>query len=75
MRPATANEWMNAELNRPFSSGDALYTDLDGRAEMHTDIAALRVGPRSNFAFVALTDQAIQIQQSDGDLYLRVHHL
>ncbi len=75
MRPATANDWMNAELNRPFSSGDALYTDLDGRAEMHTDIAALRVGPRSNFTFVALTDQAIQIQQSDGDLYLRVHHL
>ncbi len=75
MKPAEANDWFGAELNRPFSSGDSLYTDIDGRAELHTDVAAIRLGARTNFTFTALSDQAMRIQINDGDMYFRVHNL
>jgi hypothetical protein len=75
MKPAEAADWFGAELNRPFSTGDSLYTDTDGRAELHVDVAAIRMGSRTSFGFAALTDQGIQIQLSDGDLHLRVHNL
>ena len=75
MKPAESNDWLAAEVNRPFSSGDYLYTDMDGRAELHVDVAAIRMGPRTSFGFSALTDQAMQIKLSDGDMYFRVHNL
>ena len=75
MKPADSNDWLAAEVNRPFSSGDYLYTDADGRAELHVDVAAIRMGPRTSFGFSALTDQAMRIQLSDGDMYFHVHNL
>jgi hypothetical protein len=75
MRPAAADDWINAEPNRPFTNGDSVYTDMDGRAEFHSDIAAIRVGPSANLRFAQLTDQEMQLQLSDGDIHLHVHHL
>src|SRR5438874_4004919 len=75
MEPAGADDWMPAEINRPFTTGDYLYTDQGARAELHIDMAVLRMGPQTSFGFLNLNDQAVQIKLSEGDMYFRLHDL
>src|ERR1041385_6005045 len=42
--PAQENEdWVAATLNRPITTGDRLWTDSNGRAEMHVGSLAIRM--------------------------------
>ncbi len=74
MDPGGLEDWAPATLNRPFSVGDYLYTDQGARAELHTDIAVLRLGQQTNFGFLNLNDQSVQISLNGGDMYFRLHN-
>jgi hypothetical protein len=52
-----------------------LFTDVGARAELHVDVAAIRMGEHTSFGFLNLNDQAVQIKLADGDLYVTVHDL
>jgi hypothetical protein len=75
MEPAGVNDWAPAIINRPFTIGDYLYTDQSSVAELHMDIAVMRMGQYTNFGFLNLTDQAVQLKLTEGDMYFRVHDL
>ncbi len=75
MQPGGANDWVPAEINRPFTLGDYLYTDIGARAELHLDNAVLRMGPQTSFGFLNLSDGAVQIKLSEGDMSFRLHNL
>jgi FecR protein len=75
MEPAGADDWVPAEINRPFTTGDYLYTDQGARAELHLDEAVLRMGSQTSFGFLNLNDQAVQIKLSEGDMYFRLRDL
>lgn len=75
MEPAGTDDWAPAEINHPFTVGDYVYADAGARAELHLDIAAIRMGSQTNFGFLNLNDQTVQIKLTEGDMYFRLHQL
>jgi hypothetical protein len=75
MQPAGADDWSPADINRPFTTGDNLWADTDGRAELHLNNATLRLGPQSSVGFLNLADNIAQIRFTQGELSLRVRRL
>lgn len=75
MEPAGVDDWAPAIINRPFTLGDYLYTDQSAVAELHMDIAVMRMGQYTNFGFLNLNDRAVQLKLTEGDMYFRIHDL
>ncbi len=75
MRPASLDDWVAAEINRPLTTGDNLWSDEASRAEMHIGSAALRLGSRTAFEFLNLDDRVVQIRLAQGTLSIRLRHL
>lgn len=75
MEPAGVDDWAPAVINRPFTLGDYLYADQSSVAELHMDNAVMRAGQLTNFGFLNLTDQAVQLKLTEGDMYFRIHDL
>ena len=75
MQPAGDDDWSPAVMNRPFTTGDNLWADNDGRAELHLNNAVLRMGPQTSLGFLNLDDHIAQIRFTQGELTLRVRHL
>jgi len=73
MEPAGIDQWTPADVNRPFTIGDYLYTDQGSRAELHLDIAAIRMDQNTSFGFLNLDDRTVQIKLTEGDMYFRLH--
>ncbi len=75
MEPAGVDQWAPAVINRPFTLGDYLYADQSSIAELHMDNAVIRAGQLTNFGFLNLTDQAVQLKVTEGDMNFRIHDL
>ncbi len=73
--PAGTDEWVDAVVNRPMTTGDKLWTDRDGRAEVRIDSYGLRLGPQTGFSFLNLDDNTVQIRLTEGSLNIRVRRL
>ena len=73
--PAGENEWVEAQLNRPLITGDKLWTDHDSRAALEIGAAAVRMDQNTAFDFLNLTDDAAQMELTQGTLNLRVRRL
>ena len=71
----SVDDWVPATLNRPLTTGDRLWTDQDGRAEVSLGSAAMRLSSRTNFSFINLDDRTAQVQLSTGTLSVRVRRL
>jgi len=74
-RTADVEDWVPAEINRPLTSGDHLWTDAGARAELHIGTAALRLDSRTAFEFLNLTDDTVQIRLTEGSLNVHVRSL
>ncbi len=74
MQPASVDDWSQAIVNRPFTIGDYLYTDDSGQAELHMDVAVIRMGPQTNFGFLNLDDQTVQIKLTEGSMSFRIRN-
>src|SRR5713101_3929086 len=73
--PAGTEDWASADLNRPLTTGDKLWTDRDGRAELQAGSAALRLSGETGFSFLNLTDHIVQIRLTAGTLKVRLKRL
>src|SRR5438309_5774511 len=73
--PAGTDEWVDAVVNRPMTTGDKLWTDRDGRAEVRIDSYGLRLGPQTGFSFLNLDDNTVQVRLTEGSLSVRVRRL
>ena len=74
-RPGDVEDWLPAEVNRPLTSGDNLWTDEGARAELHIGTAALRLNSRSAFQFLNLDDNTVQIRLTEGSLNIHLRAL
>jgi hypothetical protein len=74
-QPGSVEDWVQATLNRPLTTGDRLWTEADGRAEVHLGSSAIRLNGRTNFSFINLDDRTAQVQLSMGTLSIRVRRL
>ncbi len=73
--PAGTDDWVNAVVNRPITTGDKLWSDNGARAELHIGSAAIRLSGNTGFSFLNLTDQAVQLRLTEGTLNIRVRRL
>jgi len=75
MQPGGVDDWVPANINRPLTTGDRLWTEAGARAEVHIGTAAFRLNGRTNFTFLNLTDGVAQVELSSGTLNVRVRNL
>jgi hypothetical protein len=70
--PAGEDEWALATPNRPLITGDRLWADTGGRAELQAGSVALRLGASTNVNVLNLDDRTTQLELTQGSLYVRV---
>lgn len=75
MAPAGTEEWAEAILNRPVTSGDRLWTENGARVELQVGSAAAYLDEQTSFSFVELDDDIMQMSLTDGAITLRVRRL
>jgi len=73
--PAGTDDWVSAVVNRPITTGDKLWADNGGRAELHLDSAAIRLSSNTGFSFLNLDDRITQVRITEGVINVRVRHL
>lgn len=73
--PAGDDEWTNADVNRPLTQGDKLWTDNAARAELDTGSAALRVDGQTSLNILNLGERVAQFQLAQGTVNLAVREL
>jgi len=75
MQPAGENAWAPAQLNRPLTTGDQLWTEQDARAEIHVGRAAVRLSSDTRFSFTQLDDDTIRMRMDEGVMSLSIRAL
>ncbi|HVI08154.1 MAG TPA: DUF6600 domain-containing protein [Candidatus Binatia bacterium] len=74
-QPGGENDWVDAVLNRPLTTGDNLWADEDSRAEVHIGSTALQLGPKTGITLLEVSDRAAQIRLAQGSLIVDVRHV
>jgi hypothetical protein len=69
------NDWVDAIPNRPITTGDRLWADNDGRAELHVGSTAIRLDRQTGISFLNLSDNIVQVQLSAGTMIVRLRRL
>jgi hypothetical protein len=72
VQPAGVQAWSAAQVNRPLTTGDKLWTDQNARAELQVGSTAMRLDAMTGFSFLNLNDQIMQIQLTAGTLNVSV---
>ena len=75
LQPAGISAWGAAQLNRPVTTGDRLWSDQDSRAELDLGSAAVRLGSGTAFSFFNLDDRVVQMQLTAGTLIVHVREI
>jgi hypothetical protein len=73
--PAGENDWSQATLNYPLTTGDRLWTDANARAELETGNVAIRMSQQTDLTATNLTDQLMQYGLAQGSVRVRVFDL
>jgi hypothetical protein len=71
VEPASVNQFSQAEVNYPLTTGDRLYTDVGADAELETDQLAVRLGQQTDLTVTAMTDTLAQLGLAAGSVHLR----
>lgn len=69
------DQWNQATMNYPLTTGDRIYTDQDGRAELETGNIAVRVSANTDLTVSSLNDQIVQLGLSQGTLRVRAYDI
>ncbi|HTE41734.1 MAG TPA: DUF6600 domain-containing protein, partial [Steroidobacteraceae bacterium] len=79
LRPAGGDDanqdWTDASLNRPLTSGDKLMVEGDGRAELQLGNSNLHLDQDTSFSFLELDDNVLQASLTEGAVHLQVRAL
>jgi len=65
-------QWVEAERNRPVTTGDRLSTAREGRVELRVGSTVFRLGGASELEVLRLDDERLSMQLHSGSLALRV---
>jgi hypothetical protein len=75
LAPAGTEEWADAVLNRPITSGDRVWVGTDGRAELQIGTASVHLDRSTGFEFIELDDDVMQMSLTEGVATVRVRTL
>jgi hypothetical protein len=68
-------DWVQADPNRPLTTGDNLWADDDSRGEVHIGSTAIRMSSQTGISFLTLDDRTAQIQLAQGVIEVHVRRL
>jgi hypothetical protein len=74
-QPDGQTDWLQANSNRPLTTGDNLWTDRDSRGELHIGSTAIRLWSETGITFLNLDDRTVQIQLAQGSLSVHLRRL
>jgi hypothetical protein len=68
-------DWVQADPNRPLTTGDNLWADKNSRGEVHIGSTAIRLSSETGISFLTLDDRTVQLQLAQGtvEVHLRNH--
>jgi Family of unknown function (DUF6600) len=69
------DEWANATINQPLTSGDQLWTSRRGRAELQLGSTTLQIDADTQLKLLELSDDVVQIQVTQGVVNASVRNL
>jgi len=75
LQPAGLDEWTAAEINRPITTGDHLWVDDIGHAEVQIGSGVLRLSEKTSFSFLNLDDHTTQVKLVQGTLSVRLRRI
>jgi hypothetical protein len=70
---AGLDEWTEAALNFPVTTGDRIYAGRDGRAEIDMRGAEMHVGSSTDVVLANLDDQTIQLGVNEGTIRVSLY--
>ena len=73
--PAGTYDWVDATVNRPLTTGDAMWSDRGSRAALNIGSASIHLSEYTGFSFLNLTDNTAQLELNTGTLRIRVKRL
>ncbi|HKE94640.1 MAG TPA: hypothetical protein VKB34_10065, partial [Povalibacter sp.] len=71
--PAGTEEWAEAVVNRPLTSGDRVWVDRGGRAELQVGSATIDLDQGSGLSIVNLDDDVLHLTLTEGTATVRVN--
>jgi hypothetical protein len=74
-QPSGQNDWVEANPNRPLTSGDNLWADKNSRGEVHIGATAIRLSSETGISIMNLDDRTAQIQLAQGTIEVHLRHL
>jgi hypothetical protein len=74
-QPAGTDDWTTAEINRPITIGDKLWSDQDSLVEVSLGSAAIRLGSQTAFTILNLDDNVTQISVNEGTINIHLRRL
>ena len=75
MAPAGTDEWADALLNRPMTTGDRLWVDSGARAELQVGSATLHLDQGTGLSFVDLDDEVMHLNLTEGSANVRIDRI
>ena len=75
LEPAGTNEWTQALVNTPLTTGARLYVDHDGHAELEMEQIAVRAWRYTDLTIANLTNTVTQLGLAQGSLHIRTFGL
>lgn len=73
--PATLDNWTQATINYPLTTGDRLWADQGSSAEMRLGSTAIRLASQTALEFLNLDDRIAQMRVAQGAVLIRVRYL
>lgn len=73
--PAGNEDWLRANINRPIVTGDRLWADRNGRAELTVDNSTWWLGRETSVTVSNLDDRVLQLQVQQGTIDVRLRRL
>lgn len=72
---ASVQQWSDAALNYPVTTGDRIYTDKGARTELQVGNFTVRLSEHTDLTVTNLNDQILQLGLQEGTLRLSVYQL
>jgi len=64
--PAGEDDWVQATINRPVTTGERLWPDAGARAEIQVGGAMIRMSAGTSLVVLNLDDRVAQLQLTQG---------
>lgn len=70
--PAGADQWIDANPNRPLTTGDDIWADRGARAELQIDSTLVRLDGQTNLSLLDVGDRNVQLKVTQGAVNVRL---